>query len=197
MESSLIAVTWPILVTLGGVWFFKEKLEKHELLGLILALIGTTLLVGQPLFRNQGLTGTLAGNLLILAQNIAIAIYYLLAKKHYAGINKWLVTHISFLIGLICFGTIAFFTKQPLVFLPNFWSITAIIYMGVLGSIVGLTLYLFGQDKIETSEASLFTYLQPIFSIPLAILLLSESIHLIEIIAVGIIILGVYKAEKR
>ena len=197
MESSLIAVTWPILVTLGGVWFLKEKLEKHELLGLILALIGTTLLVGQPLFRNQGLTGTLAGNLLILAQNIAIAIYYLLAKKHYAGINKWLVTHISFWIGLICFGTIAFFTKQPPVLLPNFWSITAIIYMGVLGSIVGLTLYLFGQDKIEASEASLFTYLQPIFSVPAAMILLSESISTLNIIAIFVIIAGVYLAEKR
>ncbi|MBU1200441.1 DMT family transporter, partial [Patescibacteria group bacterium] len=119
------------------------------------------------------------------------------AKKHYAGINKWLVTHISFWIGLICFGAVALLSGESLMWQPNFWSITAIIYMGVLGSILGLTLYLIGQDKIEASEASLFTYLQPIFAVPMAMILLSESIHLIEILAIAIIITGVYLAEKR
>ncbi|MBU1071580.1 DMT family transporter [Patescibacteria group bacterium] len=197
IESSLIAVTWPVLVTLGGVWFFKEKVEKHELLGLTLALAGTTLLVGEPLIRNHGFSGSLTGNLLILGQNLAIAAYYLLAKKHYAGINKWLVTHISFWIGLICFGAVALLSGESLMWQSGFWPTTAIIYMGVLGSILGLTLYLIGQDKIEASEASLFTYLQPIFAIPLAMILLSESIHLIEILAIAIIITGVYLAEKR
>jgi len=197
IESSLIGVTWPILVTLGGVWFLKEKIEKHELLGLALALAGTTLLVGEPLVRNHGFSGSLTGNMLILAQNLAITAYYLLAKKHYAGINKWLITHISFWVGLISFGAIALFSGQSIAWQPGFWPTTAVLYMGILGSIVGLTLYLVGQDKIEASEASLFTYIQPIFSIPMAMILLKESIHPTEIIAIVIIVFGVFLAEKR
>jgi drug/metabolite transporter (DMT)-like permease len=198
IESSLIAVTWPVLVTIGGVWFFKEKIEKHELLGLALTLVGTTLLVGQPLLKSQGLTGSsITGNLLVVGQNISIVVYYLLAKKHYHGINKWLITHVSFWVGLISFGLVALVSNQSLVWQPGFWPTTAVVYMGVLGSVVGLTLYLIAQDKIEASEASLFTYLQPIFTIPMAMILLSESIQLVELIAMAIIILGVYLAEKR
>ena len=197
IESSLIAITWPVLVTLGGIMFFKEKEEKHEFTGLILAIIGTLILVGEPLIRNHGFVGTLTGNFYVLGQNFAIAAYYLLAKKHYKGINKWLITHISFWIGLVSFGAVALISNQPLVWTPGFWPTAAVVYMGIFGSIIGLTLYLIGQDKIEASEASLFTYLQPIFSIPMAIILLSESIHITEIIAVTIIIFGVYLAEKR
>jgi len=202
IESSLISITWPILVTLGGILFFKEKEEKHELTGLILALLGAGLLVGEPLVRNHGFTGSLTGNFLILGQNLSIAIYYLLAKKHYANINKWLVTHISFWVGLISFSIYSFFSTGSLLpslanWSPGFWPAAATIYMGVFGSILGLTLYLIGQDKIEASEASLFTYLQPVFSVPAAIILLSESVSLLNLISIAAIIFGVYLAEKR
>ena len=197
IESSLIAITWPILVILGGILFFKEKEQKHELKGTILALIGTLFLVGEPLVRNSGFTGTVTGNLLVLGQNVCMAAYFLLAKKHYVGINKWLVTNITFWVGLISFGAIALISGQPFQLATGFWPAAAIVYMGVFGSIIGLTLYLIGQDKIEASEASLFTYLQPIFSVPTAILLLSESISLLNIFSIAIIIFGVYIAEKR
>jgi drug/metabolite transporter (DMT)-like permease len=197
IESSLIAVTWPVLVTLGGVLFLKEKEEKHELLGLFLALIGTSLLIGEPLVRNHGFTGTLGGNLFILGQNVAIAAYYLLAKKYYKGLNKWLVTHVSFWVGLFSFGLLSLFSSQSFQIPSGFWSISAIIYMGIFGSILGLTLYLKAQDKIEASEASVFSYLQPVFSVPLAIILLKESASLLNLIALIIIIFGVYLTRKR
>lgn len=197
IESSLIAVTWPILVTIGGVLFFKEKEDRHEFTGLILALLGTGLLVVEPLARNHGFAGSLSGNLLVLAQNVIIAIYYLLAKKYYQDLNKWLITHISFWIGLISFSVYAYFSGQILHWQTGFWPAAAIIYMGVFGSVIGLTLYLIGQDKIEASEASLFTYLQPLFSVPLAVILLSESVSPLNIISIVIITIGVYLAEKR
>lgn len=197
IESSLISITWPILVTLGGVIFLKEKEEKHEVNGLILALIGTVLLVGEPLVRNNGFSGTVTGNLLVLGQNLCMAAYFLLAKKHYVGINKWFVTHISFWVGLVSFYIYSLLTQQTIMLPTAGWPIIATFYMGVFGSILGLTLYLIGQDKIEASEASLFTYLQPIFSVPAAILLLSESVSVLNIISIVIIIFGVYSAEKR
>lgn len=197
IESSLIAITWPILVILGGIFFFKEKEQKHEVKGTILALIGTLFLVGEPLIRNNGFTGTVTGNLLVLGQNLCMAAYFLLAKKHYVGINKWLVTHISFWVGLISFGIIFLLSGQSFELVTGFWPTAAIVYMGIFGSIIGLTLYLIGQDKIEASEASLFTYLQPIFSVPAAILLLSESISILNFVSIVIIIFGVYLAEKR
>lgn len=203
VEASLIAITWPIFVTIGGVLWLKEKEELHEFLGLILAIAGTTILVVKPLVNGTSFSANIIGNLLIVGQNISIAIYYLAAKKVYAPLNKWAVTHLSFWVGIIGFALLSFFDGSPLSALsqvitnPSPWPLTAIIYMAVAGSILGLTLYLIGQDKIEASEAAVFTYLEPVISIPAAMLLLRESVGPLEILGAAIIALGVYLVEVR
>ncbi|MBI2010575.1 MAG: DMT family transporter [Candidatus Chisholmbacteria bacterium] len=204
VEASLIAITWPIFVTIGGVLWLKEKEEFHELLGLILAIAGTTILVVKPLVNGTSLSGNLVGNLLIVGQNISIAIYYLSAKKIYAPLNKWAVTHLSFWVGLGGFASLEIFqggnpisSLDKVVANPSPWPLLAIVYMAIGGSILGLTLYLIGQDKIEASEAAVFTYLEPVISIPAAMFLLRESIGPLEILGAAIIALGVYLVSIR
>lgn len=199
IDSTLITMTAPLFVVIGGIFFLRETEERHEWLGLFLALFGTMLLVIRPLL-NGVINGDLTGNLYLLGQNTTLAIYYLLAKKHYHKLNKFAVTHLSFWIG--GFGFLLIGGQSPLTIISEisnltFWPLLAIVYMATFGSIIALTLYLIGQDRIEASEASLFAYLQPVIAIPASIILLSETISIVEIIATAIIILGVYLAEKR
>lgn len=203
IEASLIAITWPLFVVLGGIVFLREKEEKHEITGLIFTIIGTFLLVVKPLLTAK-INGDFTGNLLILGQNLSIAVYYLLAKKHYHGINKWLTTHIGFWVGFLAFLALNLITQpaSPFstltsIFSSISWSSFAIFYMAFFGSIIGLTFYLFGQERIEASEASIFTYLQPVFAIPLSFLLLHEGVSWTEFTALIIIIFGVYITQKR
>ena len=202
IEASLISITWPLFVTLGGIFILKEKEQKHELAGLIITIIGTLILIIKPLLTAK-INGDFTGNLFILGQNVCIATYYLLTKKHYKGLNKWLTTHLSFWVGFIAFLTLIFITQGSpfptlITTLSSFsWSSFAIFYMAFFGSIIGLTFYLLGQERIEASEASLFTYLQPVFAIPLSFFLLHEGVSWIEFSAVVIIIIGVYIAQKR
>jgi len=203
IETSLIAITWPIFVTVGGVLFLREREQRHELIGLIIAGFGSLLLIITPLLT-EGIRGSIAGNLLVLGQSVTIAVYYLLAKKYYRGLNKWAITHVSFWVGIFSFAALALFMNQSpideitsLFVAPTLWPLMATIYMAVFGSIVGLTLYLLGQARIEASEAGLFAYAQPVFALPVAFFLLAETISILEIIAIAIIIFGVIKAGKR
>jgi len=196
VEASLIAITWPIFVVIGAVFFLKEKEERHELVGLALAIAGTVLLVLKPLI-DSGLSGNVIGNLLIVGQNIAISAYYLLAKRLYKHWNKWAVTHISFWTGIIGFGLIQLLQGAPILPPLSFWPLAAIVYMAIGGSILGLTLYLIGQDKIEASEAAVFTYLEPAIGIPASMLLLKESVSFLEVLGALIIAAGVYLVEIR
>ena len=69
--------------------------------------------------------------------------------------------------------------------------------MAIFGSVIGLIAYIKGQDKIEASEASLFSYLQPLIYLPLGVLLLKENISPQQLIGLGLIIIGVITAEKK
>jgi drug/metabolite transporter (DMT)-like permease len=207
IEASLITITTPIFIAILAVWFLKEKEETHELIGLAIAFIGTLLLTVLPLINgHQELNGiSLAGNILIIGQNIATAIYWVLAKKHYQQIPKIFVAAVSFWVGLISFIPLGILEAGNMI---NFFTLIktdlshsavwiAGLYMAVLGSIIGLTAYLKGQEGLEASEATLFGYLQPLVYIPLGIWFLHESVSILQIISLVIILLGVAFAEKR
>jgi drug/metabolite transporter (DMT)-like permease len=189
------------------VWLLKEKQEKHEIIGLILALVGTILLTIFPLLYGgaQFNRVSVQGNLLVISQNVAIALYYVLAKTRYAKLPKLFVSTVSFYIGLISFFLLSlweagsmqvlFSTIQSDIQFPSVWIASG--YMALFGSIIGLTAYIKGQDGIEASEASLFIYLEPVVYIPLGILLLQERVVPIQIVSLLVILAGIIIAERR
>ena len=201
IEASLISATSPILITLGGIIFLKEREEKLEWIGLTISFFGTIILIFEPLLtgKNFSTNFSFSGNLLILTYNLLIAAYYLIAKKFYQNLPKLMVTSISYSISLISFFIFLTLINQSIS--PTLLSIPSVaiaaFYMAILGSIVALATRLYGQSLIEASEASLFTYLQGVVAIPFAIWLLNESITWPQIVAMIIISLGVFLGEYR
>ena len=208
LEASFLSTTTPIFVVLAGFFYLKEKVEKREVLGLLIAFSGTIALTLLPVFLNGSLPQewSIIGNTLIIFQNIATAIGMILAKKYYKNIPKLFATSIGFYVGILAFGFLSFaelgFSSQSFVaaFLSDIQHSSVLIavgYMAVFGSIIGLTAYIKGQDGIEASEASLFWYLQPLVFVPLSFVLLQEAVHPMQIVSMAIVLLGVYIAEKR
>lgn len=201
IEASFLGATGPIFVILGGIIFLKEREERHEWLGMIISFLGTLILVLEPLLtgRNHTAAFSFTGNLLIIAYNLIYTIYVLLAKKLYQKIPKLFVTSFSYSIALISFFLfLSFFHQSTSLSLLRLAPVAiASGYMAIFGSIIALTLFLFGQNLIEASEASLFTYIQGIVAIPVAWLFLNEMVSPIMILAIIIVALGVYLAERH
>lgn len=201
IEASLIGATGPIFIVLGGIIFLREREEKTEWLGLSLSFFGTLILIAEPLLtgKNHRATFSFSGNLLILGYNLLYTVYVLLAKKLYKNIPKIYVSSVSYPVALIGFSLLLCFshTSTPLSLLTIPSVALASGYMAIFGSIIGFTLYIYGQNLIEASEACLFSYLQGIIAVPFAYLMLKESVTWPQIIAVLIVSLGVYLAEHR
>ncbi|NCN87664.1 MAG: EamA family transporter [Candidatus Pacebacteria bacterium] len=209
LEANLLTTTVPIFVTLGGIFLLKEKQERNEWIGLIIAFIGTLILTLAPIFSLNGqfTQFSIWGNLLILLHNIINLFYFPLAKRVYQGAPKLLISGISFYIGLVFFIPLVMFelgSPNPMTLintmiseLQNFSVLWAAFYMAIFGSIIGLTAYIKGQEGIEASEASLFWYLQPLIYIPLGYIMLNEKINTIQVVSLLVIFIGVFIAEKR
>ncbi|MBU1323579.1 DMT family transporter [Patescibacteria group bacterium] len=201
IEASLIGATGPIFIVLGGILLLHEKEEKFEWTGLIISFIGTLILVLEPLLtgKNHSAGFSFIGNLMIIGYNLLNVFSVIFQKKLYKHIPKIYVSSLSYPIGLCIFFLILTLTGSStsvsLLTTPS--VMLACGYMAIFGSIVGFTLFIYGQNLIEASEASLFTYLQGIIAIPFAYLMLKESVTWPQIIAVLIVSLGVYLAEQR
>lgn len=202
-EASIIYSTAPIFVTLSGILFLRERETRIEWIGLGLALAGTILVTAEPFIRSPSFifSGSKLGNLLMFTQNIVWAGYLVAAKRFYRRRSKLLVTGVSFWVGALSFFILslssgnASFPAASHLEIPS--VSLAVVYMAIFGSIIGATTYLVGQNLIEISEASIFTYLQPLVAIPLSILWLQESLSPITVVGMVIIGVGVYLSEFR
>jgi drug/metabolite transporter (DMT)-like permease len=208
IEASLLSSSQPLFVTLGGIIILREKVEKNERIGLILAMLGTLVLVLLPLFNGMAVISgiSLAGNAMVMVSVALNMVYFPLTKKYYAKIPKLFAGVASFYLGLISFFLLSWYeigfsvsdlvntTIQELT-IPS--VLLAGSYMAIFGSVIGYTAYLKGQDGIEASEASLFYYLQPLIYIPMGMMFLGEKVVPLQILALLLVIVGVLLAELR
>lgn len=194
IEASILESCSPIFIILGSMIYLKEVVGKKEWSGILIAVAGTLLLVAQPLFSGLPMASlSVKGNLLIILSDIIWAAFLISSKKNHfdpivLSFFSFLISIPFFLIMLLAEGT--GFAVDPR-------AVPGILYMAVGGSIIAFWAYQEGQKLIEVSEAAIFTYLKPAFSIPLSILWLKEPFSPLTIIATMTIVSGVYLSENR
>ncbi len=203
IEASILSATSPIFTIVAGWLFLKEKITPKEKFGILVAIAGTTLIILEPILQSSNsnhFSGSPIGNLLIIVSNLIWTTYLVLAKKLSTESNQ--ITLASFLVSIPVFLLLSI-CELPGNTLPTFifslppTAYLGIIYMAIFGSIIAFWAYTEGQKKIEASEAAVFTYLQPVFALPLATLWLKESLSQTLVLASLILVLGVYLSEKR
>ena len=206
ISGSLLSATSSVLIVLAGVLFLKEQVTRTERLGLILAFIGSIVIVLSPTFGNQQ-TGSVLGNFLILLANLAWVAFVIVSKvelKH--KVTPLFLTTTSFFLGFISLFPIAllqtgsinnlvsFISEQPISAHAGVW------YMALISGALAYYLYQEGQKRIEASEATIFSYLSPIFAAPLALFWLGETITTPflfgAIIIAGGVVIAEYKKRK-
>lgn len=208
IEAGLINNTLPLFVMLGGWWLLKEKIERHELGGMLVAFTGALLLTFFPYFQqiNNGQHISVFGNILVLLSVASNLFYFPLAKRYYHRLPKLFAASVGFFVGLITFFLLSivemnFSLSQFWTAIQADWSVPSVwiatFYMAIFGSLIGLTAYIKGQDQIEASEAALFNYLQPLVYIPLGMVFLGEHVYPFQIVSMAIVLGGVVLAERR
>ncbi len=199
IDSAVIVATAPLMIVFGGTVFLKEIVTKKEKLGLGLAFLGTLIAVISPILNGDGFGSqhSLSGNTLIFISNISWTAYSLLSKKLSKKYPSFNITALSFFVGLVSFLPLFLYQKSGNLFYINPKGLPAIIYMSTLGSVIAYFTYTYGVSLIEASEATLFTYLQPIFTTPLAVFWLKESVSGYFIFGAILIILGVFLTEYK
>jgi len=194
IESSILESSAPIFVILGGLVYLREKVRPKEWLGVIIALVGTLFLSLYPLLGSGSFnTLSLKGNLLIILSNLIWAAFLIMSKKDHT--NPIYLSFYSFLLSIPFFLLILL--NSPTGFSLNPQALPGIFYMAICGSIIAFWAYIEGQRRIEASEAAIFSYLKPAFTIPLAYIWLKEPFTPVAAISTLVILLGVYLSEHR
>jgi drug/metabolite transporter (DMT)-like permease len=203
LDETLISAMSPLVIGVGAVLFLKERITKREKVGMAIAFLGVGITIIQPLLVTSEGFGQLSGNLLILLFLFMGMVSGILLKKLLRqDVNPIALANLSFLIGFITLAPISIYQGglselvQSIKAAPLPYHL-GVLYMALLSGNLAYTLGNKAQKTIEISEAALFTYLYPIFAIPLAVLWLNETITLPYIVGAIIITIGVVIAEYK
>lgn len=203
LDMSLISLFGPLLSIFFGYLFFRDRITKREKLGIMIAFIGSFLILIEPLLNNHNGAPRLFGNILVMLSVVAgVASGAMTKSLLRKGVEADTLAHTSFLVGFV--------TLLPIVLRNmSFSSIVStlvhlslpyqagVFYMAVLSGSVAYTMSNKALKTIELSEAAIFSYLFPIFSAILALLILGDKMT--PIVTVGSIVtfIGVAIAEIK
>jgi len=204
IDAAVLVATGPVITIIGGRLFLKEKISPREKIGIIIALIGTLVVVLEPITNSlvsnhSNPESSLLGNFLIIFSNFIWTAFLLIDKKYQA--NPVQISLLSYLVSIPIFSLLTLVEPASTTnILQNIFASSAtpgIVFMAIFGSVIAFWAYTAGQKLIEASEAAVFTYLQPLFALPLSIFWLKESLGPTFILACLVITLGVFISQTR
>lgn len=189
-NASLAYALTPAFVLIIAVLFLGETLTKRKLTGIVIAMIGTFIV----LFEKGLAFGSeqFLGNIMVLMASISWAIYTSLGKKYamkYGGIFS---TGVSMFTGLLLYMpivTLLPFEINPGTYDASIWF--QLFYLGVITSGLGYALWYFALTKMEASKLAVFNNIQPVLTTIMAFFLFNALPSELFVIGAFIAICGV------
>lgn len=197
ISASVIMVTTPIIVLTFSAFILKEKATKRKLSGIFIGMFGAILLI---VYGNEiGVSSNaVLGNILVFINAASFALYLILIKNltqkyHPLTIAKWLYLFGLFLVlpfGIQEINSIDW-GKIPI----N--GLLKIGYVVVFTTFLAYMFNLFAIKKLKPTTLSIFIYLQPVLATTYALIVGSDTLNDVKILATILIFIGVYLVSYK
>lgn len=174
---------------LFAVILLKEKIAWKQLAGIVLLMVGSLLVILRDLNGPLQISGN-QGDLFVLAAAIAIGFSYIPGKRLTVQGDAFQINLLRLFVGsLVLLPFLPFQTNVLLA--PLTWSVIGVLVVYIVANFgMAYILLQVSLDLLQAWEASAIMQTLPLFSTIFAVLLLHESLTLLQLIGGGIILLG-------
>jgi drug/metabolite transporter (DMT)-like permease len=193
---ALLVCTTPIFTALLAHWVFKDPLRKNMMIGSLIALLGVGLVVfsGSVILKINPL-----GDFLSIMAALMWAVYCLILKPLGKRYPTAFITRKVFLYSIL--SLLVYFLFDPLhvqidVLLQPVVMFN-LLFLGIVASMLCFIAWNAAVKVLGPSRTANYIYVQPMSTLVLSSIILSEVITLTSLIGAACIIGGVYLAEKE
>ena len=192
-RSALFVALNPIVTALAMAILFHERLGQIKWLGIAIAFVGAAVVItrGDLLSVMHDISTSLdAGELFMMGGVFAWAAYTILGRHALKGLSPIAATTYASLWGLLLLSMGALLELPKLDTSHLTWQVlTAIVYLGVFGTVIGFVWYYEGVKTIGPARTAVFNNLVPVFGVSFGALMLGESI-LMSMVIGGLLVIG-------
>lgn len=198
---SLIASVGPVLMFFVSILFLKEQFHARKLAGMSLALLGAIVVIAGPLIggvASAATTSEIEGVGFVVIMMISTVIYTLLHRRISAHIDPIQLIALSFVFAAVTFFPLALYEWQTYSITHiTFPAAVGLFYAVVFASLIAYYCYIYGITHIDAQEIGVFTYVDPLAALLVAMPLLHEMPTAWTAAGALIIFGGIYLSERR
>jgi drug/metabolite transporter (DMT)-like permease len=192
--AAIVVGLQPLLTALIGRVWFKQSLAKLQLLGLVLGLVGVSLvLTGGKELSALSLRPEAIVAVIIALLGISVGTLY--QKRFGAGVDLMAGSFFQYMATALWMGLLTFGTETR----DIDWSLDLMLALGwlVFGlSVSAVLLLMYMIREGESARVASYFYLVPPVTVIEAWLLFDEALGVIALIGIFITVLGVYLVLK-
>ncbi|WP_420861968.1 DMT family transporter [Algirhabdus cladophorae] len=188
--ASIIASTLPLVVAVAGLLFLGETTSARGIWGIVTGIAGVCLIMG---LRLSGGVDMLAVGLCCIAV-VSLAVATLLARGAASGGNIMTIVGLQMIVGGAILAVPAMLFETPAVNLtPSL--VLAFIYTTLVPGLAATWIWFKLIERIGAVRAATFHFLNPVFGVAIAAVLLSEPLGPWDVIGVFIVAVSIYVVQ--
>lgn len=188
--AAIIASTMPLLVALAGWALFGERLRPLGYAGLAAGILGVALIMGTRLSAGVDLLGVLLCVIGVLALTTAT----LALRGATSGGNFMMVVGLQMLIGSAVLFVAAPLTEE--IFVNPTWPLAlAFAYTTIVPGLTATFIWVLLLNRIGAVRAATFHFLNPVFGVAIASVLLGEKLGPLDLLGVAIVTGGILAVQ--
>jgi drug/metabolite transporter (DMT)-like permease len=187
-RGALLAALNPTIVMIISAILYKEKITVRKMVGILISLTGVVIVISRGKVTEL-LSSLETGDLFMLGCPLTWAVYTLAARpalRHTTPLQATTWASLSGVIMLLLFSTTETYPADvPL----KVWI--ALLYLGLIGTVVAFVWYYDGIRKIGPTRTSIFNNLVPVFAVLFSVVILKEKVSWYTWIGGAMVIGGV------
>jgi drug/metabolite transporter (DMT)-like permease len=196
-EAGMMIALIPVVVAILAAVFLGEVPSNKQLLCIITSVLGVLFIIVMK--SNTQFSKQATGLFLLLGAVFSAGIYNILSRKSSLEFSSVEITYIMMMIGAVAFNGVSLVRhylnnqlSSYFVPLANIDILMAVLYLGVLSSVMAFLMVNFMLAKLEAYKSAVFTNLTTIISVLAGVLLRGEPFYWFHLLGGLLIILGVW-----
>jgi len=199
INASLMNSTTPIMIYILSFLLLKERLTSFQAIGTLVSLTGVLFIISGGSLESLLAFSFNKGDLIVLAAVFCWSVYSLLIKKYAGKLPGYSTFLVTIAIGALMLLP---FTAYELLTTPQTieWSIStisAILYVGIVASIVAFLSWNTGVIALGANKAGIYLNFIPVFATIFAVIFLNEQLLIAQVVGGIAVIAGVFISTIR
>jgi drug/metabolite transporter (DMT)-like permease len=194
--ASILFATFPLFVAICGHFILpEESLSRPEAWGILAGFLGVGVIFSED-FAALGGPGVALAAVVMLLAPISAAISSVAVKRWGSGVHPFSLTAVPMAIGAGITGVIALLTERGRPIVWDTRSVSALLYLAIMGSAVTFSLYYWLLSHLPAKRLALITYIIPVEAVVIGAFR-DEPITLRVILGAVLVVAGVALAVHR